>query len=203
MKLHTKPGACSTAIHIDLCWTGEPFEAVVMDAESMKAPGFRALNPSGSVPVLVDGDFVLTQNAAIAGYVADRYPSAALAGDGSARQRAEATRWLSFVNSDLHPAFRPLFAPGSFVADQALHAELGNGARNRLRQLYATADAQLAHAPWLAGFRSFADPYLFVTLAWADRFGVDLAGLDHLAVFRQRMLDDPGVQRALKAEGLA
>ena len=54
MKLYTKPGACSTAIHIDLCWTGQPFEVQVMDADSMKADAFRALNPSGAVPVLVD-----------------------------------------------------------------------------------------------------------------------------------------------------
>ena len=58
MKLYTKPGACSTAVHVDLAWTGAPFEVQVMDAEAMKAPAFRALNPAGSVPVLVDGDFV-------------------------------------------------------------------------------------------------------------------------------------------------
>jgi len=203
MKLYTKPGACSTAVHIDLCWTAQPFEVEVMDAERMKAPDFRALNPSGSVPVLVDGDFVLTQNAAIVGYIADRFPAAGLAGDGSARQRAEATRWLSFVNSDLHPAFRPLFVPGAFIADPAQHAALAATTRERLRGLYQAADARLGQEQWLAGFRSFADPYLFVTLGWAERLGVDLAGLEQLAAFRQRMHADAGVQRALKAEGLA
>ena len=87
MKLYTKPGACSTAVHIDLAWTGQPFEVEVMDAESMKAPAFRALNPAGSVPVLVDGDFVLTQNAAIVGYIADTFPQAGLGGDASAPKR--------------------------------------------------------------------------------------------------------------------
>src|SRR5690606_38899225 len=48
MKLYTKPGACSTAVHIDLCWTGQPFEVQVMDADGMKSPGFRALNPTGA-----------------------------------------------------------------------------------------------------------------------------------------------------------
>ncbi|KAF1685475.1 glutathione S-transferase [Pseudoxanthomonas broegbernensis] len=203
MKLYTKSGACSTAVHIDLCWTGQPFDVEVMDAERMKAPAFRALNPAGSVPVLVDGDFVLTQNAAIVGYIADSFPQAGLAGDGSARQRGEATRWLSFVNSDLHPAFRPLFAPALFIADPAQHEALAASTRKRLRGLYETADARLDGRDWLAGFRSFADPYLFVTLSWAERFGVDLAGLDRLAGFRQRMQADAGVQRALRTEGLA
>ncbi|UNK57973.1 glutathione S-transferase N-terminal domain-containing protein [Pseudoxanthomonas daejeonensis] len=203
MKLYTKPGACSTAVHIDLAWTGETYELEVLGAEAMKAPAFRALNPAGSVPVLVDGDFVLTQNAAIVGYIADRFPQAGLAGDGSARQRAEATRWLSFVNSDLHPAFKPLFGPGNYIEDPAQHDAVKAAARKRVRALFETADRQLQGHEWLAGFRSFADPYLYVTVRWAGRVGVDLSGLDALAAFQARMDADAGVQRALQAEGLA
>ena len=36
----------------------------------------------------------------------------------------------------------------------------------------------------------------------AKKLGIDLTGLDHLAAFHQRMSADPGVQAALKAEGL-
>ena len=203
MKLYTKPGACSTAVHIDLCWTGQPFEFQVVDADYMKSAEFRALNPSGAVPVLVDGDFVLTQNAAIVGYVADSFPQAGLAGDGSARPRAEAARWLAFVNSDLHPAFKPIFGPGNYIEDPAQHDALKAAARKRVRSLFEVADRQLAGRDWLAGFRSYADPYLYVTTRWADRVGVDLSGLEHLAAFRARMDADAGVQQALKAEGLA
>ena len=203
MKLYTKPGACSTAVHIDLAWTGQPFEVEVMDAESMKAPAFRALNPAGSVPVLVDGDFVLTQNAAIVGYIADTFPQAGLGGDGSARQRAEATRWLAFVNSDLHPAFKPLFGPAAFIEDPAQFDSVKAAARRRVRGLFESADRQLTGRQWMAGFRSFADPYLYMTLRWAGGLGVDLSGLDALAAFKSRMDADAGVQRALKAEGLA
>ncbi|RRN79681.1 glutathione S-transferase [Pseudoxanthomonas sp. SGD-10] len=203
MKLYTKPGACSTAIHIDLCWTGQPFELQILDADGLKSPEFRALNPAGSVPVLVDGDFVLTQNVAIAGYLADRFPESGLAGDGSARQRAEATRWLAFVNSDLHPAFKPMFAPAAFVADPMQHEALRSNARARIRTLLEGADKVLASRDWLAGFRSFADPYFYMALRWATRTGVDLSGLDALVAFRGRMDADPGVQRALRDEGLA
>jgi len=203
MKLYTKPGACSTAVHIDLSWTGAPFELEVMDAESMKSPAFRALNPAGAVPVLVDGDFVLTQNAAIVGYIADRFPQAGLAGDGSARQRAEANRWLAFVNSDLHPAFKPLFGPGAYIDDVSQFDAVKAAARKRVRALFETADRQLQGREWLAGFRSYADAYLYVTVLWAGRVGIDLSGLDALAAFKARMGADAGVQRALKAEGLA
>lgn len=202
MKLYSKPGACSTADHIALQWIGQPFEVELMTPERMKSAEYRAINPSGAVPALQDGDFVLVQNAAILGYLADRHPQARLAGDGSPRQRAEAARWLAFCNSDLHPAFKPIFAPALFMADEGQHEALKQAARVRLRGLFESADRQLAGRQWLAGFRSFADPYFYITLRWAEGTGVDLSGLENLAAFRRRMEADAGVQAALKAEGL-
>ena len=202
MKLYTKPGACSTADHIALHWTGGPFEVEVLDGKSLKGPEYLAINPAGAAPAVVDGDFVLTQNAAIMGYIADSFPDAGLMGDGSPRQRAQAARWLAFVNSDLHPAFTPLFAPGKFLGDEAHHDALRDAARKRLRGLFETADRQLSGREWLAGFRSVADPYLYVTLRWADKLGVDLEGFGNLHEFKTRMEQDPGVRAALQAEGL-
>mgnify|MGYP003584225634 CR=1 FL=1 len=203
MKLYTKPGACSTADHIALQWTGQPFQLEILDKDSMKAPAFLAINPAGAVPAIVDGDFVLTQNAAIMGYIADTYPEAGLAGDGSARQRGEAARWLAFVNSDLHPAFKPLFGPGAFIGEEAQFDAVKQAARKRVRALFESADRQLAGKQWLAGFRSYADPYLYITLRWAQGVGIDLSGLEHLAAFKARMEADPAVKKALTIEGLA
>ena len=203
MKLYTKPGACSTAVHISLRWSGLAFEVEILDATTMKAPAYLALNPAGAVPLLVDGDFVLNQNAAILGYIADQAPAAGLAGDGSARQRAEANRWLAFVNSDLHPAFKPLFMPANYIGDDSQYDPARPAARTRVRALSETAERQLGGQDRLAGFRSYADPYLHLTLRWAGRVGVDLGGLPQLAAFQARMDADPGVQAVLRAEGLA
>ncbi|MDY0982205.1 MULTISPECIES: glutathione S-transferase N-terminal domain-containing protein [unclassified Stenotrophomonas] len=202
MKLYSKPGACSTADHIALQWTGQPFEVELLDKDTLKAPAYLAINPAGSVPTIVDGSFVLTQNAAIMGYIADSYPQAGLGGDGSPQQRAEANRWLAFVNSDVHPAFSPLFAPAKFIADDSQYDAIRDAARKRLRGLFETANRQLADKPWLAGFRSYADAYFYITLRWAAGAKVDLTGLDNLAAFKTRMDADTGVQAALKAEGL-
>ncbi len=203
MKLYSKPGACSTADHIALHWVGAPFEVKVLTAEEMKAPAYLAINPTGAVPAIEDGDFVLTQNAAILGYIADSHPEANLGGDGSPRQRAEANRWLAFVNADLHPAFHPLFGPARFIADEGARAALKEPAHKRVRSLFEQAEKQLEGNDWLAGFRSFADPYFYITLRWADHLGVDLSGLPNIAAFKARMQADAGVQAALKAEGLS
>lgn len=202
MKLYSKPGACSTADHIALQWTGQPFQVRILDKAEMKSPEYLAINPAGAVPALQDGDLTLTQNAAILGYIADRHPQAGLAGDGSPQQRAEANRWLAFVNSDLHPAFKPIFGPGRYIADEAQHDAVKASARQRVRELLETADRRLADREWLAGFRSYADPYFYVTLRWAHGVGVDMGGLDNLAAFKARMEADPDVQTVLRAEGL-
>jgi glutathione S-transferase len=117
--------------------------------------------------------------------------------------RRSSARWLSYVNSDLHPAFHPLFGPARFIGDEARFDEVKDAARKRLRGLFESAEKQLEERDWLAGFRSFADPYFYITLRWAARTGVDLSGLPNIAAFKQRMEADAGVQAALKAEGLA
>lgn len=203
MKLYSSPGACSTADHIALEWTGGQFEVQVVTRDQRQSPDYLAINPTGQVPTLVDGDLVLTQNAAILGYIADTWPQAHLAGDGSARQRAEANRWLAFVNSDLHPSFKPIFGPTRYIVDASQHDAVKEQARRNVRTLFERANAQLAGRQWLAGFRSYADPYLYITLRWAANTGIDLAGLDNLVAFKQRMEADPGVRAALQSEGLS
>ncbi len=123
MKLYSKPGACSTADHIALQWTGQPFEVELLNKDTLKGPEFLKINPAGAVPALVDGDFVLLQNAAIMGYIADSFPQAGLGGDGSAKSRAEVNKWLAFANSDVHPAFHPIFGSTAYLEEAALKAE--------------------------------------------------------------------------------
>ncbi|MFC5579415.1 glutathione S-transferase N-terminal domain-containing protein [Lysobacter niabensis] len=203
MKLYSSPGACSTANHIALQWAGGEFKVEVVAREQRQSPEYLAINPTGQVPALRHGDFVLTQNAAILGYIADTWPEAQLAGDGSAVQRAEANRWLAFVNSDLHPAFKPVFGPARYIADEGQHEAVKAQARSHVRALFERANRQLEGRHWLAGFRSYADPYLYITLRWAQNCAIDLGGFDNLAAFKQRMEGDAGVQAALKAEGLS
>ena len=203
MKLYYSPGACSLADHIALEWIGKPYEAIRVSREDRKSPEFLKLNPAGAVPVLQDGDWALTQNAAILNFLADSYPEAGLGGDDTPRGRAEANRWLAFVNSDVHPAFKPLFGATAYLEDETSVARSKDWARKSLRGLFERADAQLANHDWIAGGRSMADPYLYVVTRWAKAQGVDLSGLDNLARFSARMEADAAVQKVLAEEGLS
>lgn len=202
MKLYYLPGACSMADHIALEWIGQPYEAQAVAREALQSPEYRKLNPSGQVPALVVEDgWVLTQNVAILNYLMDRFPEAKLGGNGSPRERAEVNRWLCYLNADVHAAFKPVFGPQRFIADESQHAAVQAMAGQHLREHFQRLDAQLAEREWLTGHRSVADAYLFVVLRWAKGKQVDLGGLAHLDAFFARMQADSGVQTAMKAEG--
>lgn len=205
MKLYYLPGACSLASHIVLEWIGKPYEAIAMARDALKSPEYLRINPSGAVPALQDDDgWTLTENVAILNYLGDRFPEAGLIGDVTPRGRAELNRWLGFLNSDVHKAFLPIFAPARFIEDETRHDALKVKARGNIRLFLERIDRHLHGREWLLGDRrSLPDPYLYVILRWADRVGVDLSGLDRLAALKQRMETDPAVQAALKAEGLA
>jgi len=200
VKLYYFPGACSLADHIVLEWIGTSYETIKMDHAGIKSPEYLALNANGTVPSLIDGDFVLTQNAAILCYLADRYPQARLLGDGSPRARAEVMRWLCLLNSDVHPAFKPIFTPAHFLPDPALAGAIANTARLKVREYLQLLDARLEGREWLANERSVADPYLFVVLRWAVRLEVGADGLSNLGRFLERMYTDAGVRSAIIAE---
>jgi glutathione S-transferase len=203
MKLYYSPGACSLSDHIVLEWIGQPYEAVRLSSKQRQSPEYLAINPAGAVPAFEDDGWVLTQNAAILNYLADRFPEAGLGGDGSLRGRAEVNKWLAMANADIHPAFHPLFGAPAYLQDPALVELSKQAARNKLRVMFERVDRQLAGRDWIAGSRSIADPYLFVVTRWALAMDVDLTGLDHLHRFFDRMLAGAGVQRALQQEGLA
>jgi glutathione S-transferase len=200
MKLYYFPGACSLADHIVLEWTGIKHEAMRMSRETIKSEEYLALNPNGTVPLLVDGDFTLTENAAILGYIAEQRPGAALLGDGTPRGRAEVTRWLAYLNSDVHMAFKPIFFPSRFLPDETMAEALAEQARLQITIHLQRLDAQLEGKDWLTGKRSVADPYLFVVLRWSIGKGIPLQGFKNLPRFLERMYADPDVRAAIANE---
>jgi len=201
MKLYYMPGACPLASHIVLEWVGAKYELQAVPRDDLKKPEFLALNPVGSVPVLTDGDLVLTQGSAILEYVSEKHPEAGLMPTDIV-ERADTRRWLGFVHADLHKAFGLIFGKASFSNDPACQDQLAAGASTKAMQLFAIVDKQLQGKDWVTGKRSVVDPYLYTIVRWAHAVKMDLSGLTNLNAFHDRMAADPGVQAALKAQGL-
>jgi len=83
----------------ELCVEFEFVNVNLMAGEN-RHPEFLALNPAGKVPVLVDGEFVLTESVAMVLYLAEKYPEKNLLPAG-VELRAQVNRWLMFTATEL------------------------------------------------------------------------------------------------------
>lgn len=201
MKLYNLPGACPLVTQIVMEWMGLSYELENVAREALKQPDFLALNPVGSVPVLVDGDLTLTQSVAILEYLNECHPEAGLHGATPA-ERAQVRRWLSFCNADLHRTFALVFGVAAYTSDESIQQILVSKAAERLRFLFSIADAQLEGRDWLTGKRSLADPYLYVLMRWTRAKQIALGDMPNLQKFFEQMDADPAVRRALEKQGL-
>jgi len=72
-------------------------------------PDYLAMNPTGRIPTLVDGDFVLWESSSILRYLALQYGPSSLLYPAEPKIRASIDRWLDWSLSTLQPAERPVF----------------------------------------------------------------------------------------------
>jgi len=200
MKLYYSPGACSQAAHILLHEAGLPHDSEAVDIRAKKTASggdYWAINPKGAVPALelADGE-VLTENGAILQYLGDKSGSDSLL-PVAGLERYRVIEWLSFLGSELHKSFGPLFNPAS-------SDEVKQAARDTVGKKLDFVEARLDGRDYLSGpMMSVADPYLFAMLGWTGHLGIDLGKWPRLAAFRKRMEQRDTVQTVLKAEGLA
>lgn len=200
MKLYYTPGACSQAPHIAIHELGLPYEAVKVDLGTHKlddGTDYRTINPKGYVPTLeLDDGTRLTEANVILQYLAEQKPGRLAPAFGS-MERWRLVEWLAFIASEVHKGFGPLWNPKTpaDVRERTVQA-LGN----RFGYLSQTLEKQ----PFLMGNEfTIADAYLFVVLNWSGLHKVDLSPWPALQRFQARVGARPGVQAALKAEGLA
>ena len=158
MELYFSPLACSMATRISLYEAGADARFIEIDPKIKRTPegaDYRAVNPLGLVPAMrTDAGEVLTENAAILQYVADRFPDAALA-PHAGLDRSRLQQWLCFIGTELHKAFYvPLLDPKA--PDVAKRYALEQG-ETRLAYL----DSYLAGRDFLLDRFSVADAYLF------------------------------------------
>lgn len=105
MKLYGFGATRSLRVMWALLELDAEFEYVVVNllAGEHLSPQFLELNPAGKLPVLVDGELVLTESAAIVLYLAEKYPDKGLL-PADINERAQVYRWISFTLTELESA---------------------------------------------------------------------------------------------------
>ena len=199
MKLYYSPGACSLSPHIVLQELGLKYTPVLASTKSHKlqdGTDYYSINPLGYVPMLeLDDGRRLHEGPAIVQYLADQAPEKKLAPANGTWERYKLQEWLTFIGTEVHKNFGPLFGQGS--------DEAKNAAREKVLNRLKFVDGELGGKQFLMGDQfTVADAYLFTVTNWAGLTGIDISGLTNIVQFRERVGARPAVQEAMKAEGL-
>jgi glutathione S-transferase len=162
------------------------FIPVNLPAGENRRPEYLALNPAGKVPVLVDGDLVIPESAAIVLYLAEKYPEKGLM-PTSLAQRAQVYRWVLFSMTELEqPLWR--IAKHTFVLPEhkriAQDVEL---AREDFSAMAAVLDRHMEGRQYVVGDRvTAADCVTAYLMDWANEEQL-LDGFPNLKGYLQRM----------------
>ncbi len=202
LELYGFPNSRSTRALWALEEAGAEYRYVKVDlgsGEGRREP-FLTLNPGGKVPVLVDGNLVLTESMAICTYIGDKFPAKSLTPPCGGPERAIYNKWCSFVITELE---QPLWtiARHSFILPEHLRVP---AVKDTARHEFATAVDVLGkmfpRGEFLLGSRlTIADIFLAQTLNWAQSAGI---GHDdgHLSDYTDSLLQREARARARAQE---
>jgi glutathione S-transferase len=207
LQLHYFPSNASMAPHILLEELGVPFELKLVDRthDAHKSPGYLKLNPNGSIPVMVDGDLVLYETAAICLHLVDTNPQAGLAPAIGSPERAHFYKWLVWMTNTLQATLIVYFYPERWADSPDAITQVKAHAEASVGRMLDQLDSELARhgQPWLLGDRFTAlDPYALMLGRWTRGFARPARSLPQLGPYLQRVLARPAVQRALDTERL-
>jgi glutathione S-transferase len=165
----------------------EPISVNLFAGEASR-PEFLKLNPAAKIPVLVDGDLVLTESAAILLYLGEKYrrflPT-------DARGRAEVNRWLLFTVTELEqPLWRIAKNRNLYPEEQRLAADIPLASED-FRRMADVAEKHMQGRKFVVGDDvTVADFVLAYTLDWANEVKL-LDRCPQLIAYMERMYARP------------
>ena len=188
--------------HWVLAELGLEYECVPIASRSgeTQTEEFTRLNPKQKIPVLVDGDLVLSESAAIVTYLADTYGTDRhLTPAPGSLERAHYDEWVSFILMELDAHTLYVMRKHRDLAN--LYGEAPNAiqaAIDGFHKQVAVAEIRLKASPFLLGNQfSAADLLLTTCLEWAHLYGVELTPPLH--AFKEQQKQRPAYQAAFAA----
>ena len=160
-------------------------------AGGLDMPRFRAMNPHGRVPVLVDGATTVWESNTIVRYLAARHGAGSLWPEEPA-ERSLADRWMDWELATLQPDFMALFWGFYRMPEAERDARAIAAARTRCAELYGLLDDHLAGRPFLAGAAfTIADIPAGTSLFRYFEMGLETPALPNLRRWYGRLCERP------------
>lgn len=209
LKLYYAPGACSFVPHVMLEMSGATYEPslVKLHKGEQNSDEYKAINPRGQVPVLVQDGQVITQIVAIVLHLDQTFPQVGML-PAEPMARAQALSILAWMNNTVHPTFTHIFMPQKFTdqpeAQAAIKAWNTGLYRQLLAELQGFVQAAAARGDhWLSGDRCGAlDAYALTLTRWGTIAGIAPEVHPELWAHVQRVAAEPAVARVIERERL-
>jgi glutathione S-transferase len=167
---------------------GAEFEFIPVNlvAGEHQRPEFLAINPAGKVPVLIDGDLVISESAAIVLYLAEKYPAKGLM-PTDLKQRAQVYRWIMFAMTELEqPLWRMAKHTFLYPEDKRLPQDI-ELARADFTAMAAVLERHMEGHQFIVGDRvTAADCVTAYLMDWANERKL-LDGFKNLTAYLRRM----------------
>lgn len=156
---------------------------------------YRALNPTGKLPTLEDGDLVLWETQAILFYLARKYGANQLWVD-SPEQEADLFRWSLYISNQIEAPALDLMLLTKFAKDGVTEGEKLAQLTAQLDRFIPVLEAHLGGREFLVGEHlTVADIHGAGVLAWPKLAGYDYSPYPHVAAWLRRILALPSQKR--------
>lgn len=166
----------------------------------LRSPEAYALNPSGKLPILTDGDLTLTDSAAICTYLADKHADKGMGANAGLAGRAEWDSWMHFAQSEFEaPLWNKL--RHRFILPEHLRVDVGPATAHDFANEVKALEGRLAGRRYALGDRfSAIDVMLGDMGGWARAGRFEIAS-DAVNAYFDRVLARPARERAQQAGG--
>ncbi|NVJ97285.1 MAG: glutathione S-transferase family protein [Alphaproteobacteria bacterium] len=192
MKHYYNPMSRAATTHWMLLEAGVAHEQILVDFAQgeTETTAYRAINPMGKIPALVDGDIVITEAAAICAYIADKYPEKGLAPAHGTAKCGKYYRYLFVPGTTLEPMFT-----AEMLGLQDYPAQsVGFG---DIERCLATIEAMTPESNWVMGDQFTAADVVFGgTLNFAMQFGWLKEPSEKVASYVRRIRERPAYRQS-------
>jgi glutathione S-transferase len=206
-QLHYFPSNANAAAHMVLEEIGQKYELVLVDRakNAQKSKEYLKINPNGRIPVLVDGDLVMFEAAAIVLHLVDQHPEANLAPKVGTSERARFYQWMMFLTNSLQEELMIWQYPDRLTGTDVAATEIVRGGAERRAGAYLDVIEQhlKANGPLFLGETlSAADFYLVMLARWARPMSNPPRSRPNVARLLDMVTALPAVRRAYASEGV-
>lgn len=165
---------------------------------AMRSPEYLAISPNGRIPVLEDGETIVTESTAIAQYIAARYGNGSLVPEVSSPNFGSYLQWLHYAEGMIMPPMNNYVVETILLKPERRSEEHAKRALKLMSRALQAVDANLEGRDFLAGDFTVADTITGHACVMCEKFGIDLSETPHVKAYTDRLNARPALQKAFQ-----